>query len=92
MNIRISTIIGSTFAVVVIVIISLFLDFSGENYHNYNNNNILKNQDLEIFAQTQEINNRPPPPVVKNSKILNFSGVNYADVVNSSNINLNSLS
>ncbi|MGI0052449.1 MAG: LamG domain-containing protein [Nitrososphaeraceae archaeon] len=47
-----------------------------ENYKN----NILN---LEIFAQENN------SPVVKNSKIIDFSGVNYADVVNSRDINLN---
>ncbi|MGE5862811.1 MAG: hypothetical protein ACM31H_03485, partial [Nitrososphaerales archaeon] len=40
---------------------------------------------IEIFAQEGD-----KLPVVKNSKIINFTGVNYADVVNSRDINLNS--
>ena len=42
---------------------------------------------IEIFAQE---GNQPPPPVIKNSKIINFTGVNYGDVVNSRDIGLNS--
>ena len=49
----------------------------------YKKNSILNY--VEIYAQ-EEID----PPVVKNSKVINFTGVNYADVVNSRNINLNS--
>jgi hypothetical protein len=40
---------------------------------------------LEIFAQEEN-----ELPVVKNSKVIDFSGVNYADVVNSRDINLDS--
>ena len=40
---------------------------------------------LEIFAQEGV-----EPPVIKNSKIINFTGANYADVVNSRDITLNS--
>lgn len=39
---------------------------------------------VNILAQEDNL------PVVKNSKILEFSGQNYADVVNSNGINLNS--
>jgi hypothetical protein len=57
------------------VILLLYFGLT-ENYKN----NILN---LEIFAQENN------SPVVKNSKIIDFSGVNYADVVNSRDINLN---
>ena len=49
-----------------------------ENYKN----SMLDN--IAIFAQENK------SPVVKNSKIIEFSGINYADVVNSTDINLNS--
>src|SRR5215208_6252876 len=45
-------------------------------------NSILSN--IDIFAQEEN-----KSPVVKNSKIIEFSGINYADVVNSKDINLN---
>jgi hypothetical protein len=48
---------------------------------NYNSNI----NPLEIFAQEEN-----ELPVVKNSKVMDFSGVNYADVVNSRDINLDS--
>jgi hypothetical protein len=46
-------------------------------------NNILSA--LEIFAQEED-----ELPIIKNSRIINFTGVNYADVVNSRDINLDS--
>jgi hypothetical protein len=49
---------------------------------NYNNS-ILR--PIEIFAQEGD-----EPQIIKNTKIINFTGVNYADVVNSRDINLNS--
>ena len=49
---------------------------------NYNSNIL---SPLEIFAQEEN-----ELPVVKNSKVIDFSGVNYADVVNSRDINLDS--
>src|SRR5688500_17136181 len=58
------------------VILLLYFGLT-ENYKN----RILNN--MEIFAQENK------SPVVKNSKIIDFSGVNYADVVNSRDINLN---
>lgn len=58
------------------VILLLYFGLT-ENYKN----SILNN--IEIFAQENK------SPVVKNSKIIDFSGVNYADVVNSRDINLN---
>src|SRR5215208_6873033 len=45
-------------------------------------NSILSN--IDTFAQEEN-----KSPVVKNSKIIEFSGINYADVVNSKDINLN---
>ncbi|MGZ5500103.1 MAG: hypothetical protein ACXWEW_03000, partial [Nitrososphaeraceae archaeon] len=50
------------------VILLLYFGLT-ENYKN----SILNN--IEIFAQENK------SPVVKNSKIIDFSGVNYADVV-----------
>lgn len=72
MNRRISSIIGSSF-----VILLLYFGLT-ENYKNSMLNNI------DIFAQEEN-----KSPVVKNSKIIEFSGVNYADVVNSRDISLN---
>ncbi|MGE5635100.1 MAG: LamG-like jellyroll fold domain-containing protein, partial [Deltaproteobacteria bacterium] len=74
MNRKISTIIGSS-VVVLLLYFGLTIE---ENYKNSFLNHI------EIFAQENK------PPVVKNSKIIEFSGINYADVVNSRDINLNS--
>jgi hypothetical protein len=75
MNRKISTVIGSSFVV-------LLLYFGLTTEENYKNNFL---NHIEIFAQENN-----PPPVVKNSKIIPFSGINYADVVNSRDINLNS--
>jgi hypothetical protein len=80
MNRRISTIVGSSFVVVLILYFGLTTE---EENVNYKNNKFLNN--IEIYAQEGD-----KPPVVKNSKIIEFSGVNYADVVNSRDINLNS--
>jgi hypothetical protein len=80
MNRRISTIVGSSFVVVLILYFGLTTE---EENVNYKNNKFLSN--IEIYAQEGD-----KPPVVKNSKIIEFSGVNYADVVNSRDINLNS--
>jgi hypothetical protein len=63
----------------IILLLCFGLTTDGENYKN----NFLNH--MEIFAQ--EENN---PPLVNNSKIIEFSGNNYTDVVNSSDINLNS--
>ncbi|MGI0051705.1 MAG: hypothetical protein ACRD8K_08210, partial [Nitrososphaeraceae archaeon] len=49
----------------------------------YNKDNILNT--IDISAQEED-----ESPVVKNSKMINFSGINYADVVNSRDIHLNS--
>ena len=76
MNRKISTtIIASSF---VIFVFYFSLTIEEGNY----NNNFFNN--MEIFAQDDNA------PVVKNSKIIEFSGINYADVVNSRDINLNS--
>jgi hypothetical protein len=40
---------------------------------------------LKIFAQEED-----EPPVIKNSKLIEFNGTNYVDVVNSHDISLNS--
>ena len=58
---------------------------TGEEDEEIYKNTVLNH--LEIFAQAQEENK---PPVVKSSKIIEFSGINYADVSNSTDINLNS--
>ena len=75
MNRKIFTIIGSSF----VVSLLYFGLTTEESYKNSFLNHI------EIFAQEGD-----KLPVVKNSKIINFTGVNYADVVNSRDINLNS--
>ena len=74
MNRKISTIIGSGFVV-------LLLYFGLTTEESYKDN---FSSHIKIFAQENK------PPVVKNSKIIEFSGINYADVVNSRDINLNS--
>ncbi|MGI9011139.1 MAG: LamG domain-containing protein [Nitrososphaeraceae archaeon] len=74
-----TTIIGSSF-IVLLLYVGGFTTEDKENYKNY----ILNNK--EVFAQE----NKPPPPIVKSSKIIDFSGINYADVLNSSEINLTS--
>ena len=75
MNRQISTVLGSSFVV-------LLLYFGLTTEENYKNNFL---DHIEIFAQENN-----PPPVVKNSKVIPFSGINYADIVNSRDINLNS--
>jgi len=65
-----------------VVILFLYLSLTIEEQDNYNNN-ILNY--VEIFAQ--EENNIP---VVKNSNIMDFTGVNYTDIVNSQDVNPNS--
>jgi hypothetical protein len=49
-------------------------------------------QSVEESPDEQQSSSEPAnkSPVVKNSKIIEFSGINYADVVNSQDINLNS--
>ena len=74
------TIIGSTFAIVFLLYFSLTIVEENENYKNSFLNN------MEVFAQELDID----PPVVKNSKVINFSGVNYADIGASRDIHLNS--
>jgi hypothetical protein len=61
----------------------LYFSLITNDEENYNNNSIPR--PIDIFAQEGD-----EPPVIKNSKIINFTGVNYADVVNSRDINLNS--
>ena len=76
MNRKISTtIIASSFIIFVFYFILTIEE--GNNNNNFFNN-------IEILAQDDNA------PVVKNSKIIEFSGINYADVVNSRDINLNS--
>jgi hypothetical protein len=71
-------VIGSTFAFFL-----LYFSLITNDEENYNNNSILR--PIEIFAQEGD-----QLPVIKNSKMINFTGVNYADVVNSRDINLDS--
>jgi hypothetical protein len=73
-----TTITCSSFLVVLFLYFGLTIEEQG-----YYKNSILNH--IEIFAQ--EENN---PPVVKNSKIIEFSGINYADVVNSRDFSPNS--
>jgi hypothetical protein len=75
-----TTIIGSSFIVVVLLLyFGLTTITTEENYYK----NIILNP-IEIFAQQDK------GSVVKSSKIIEFSGINYADVLNSTDINLNS--
>ena len=62
----------------------LYFGLTIEVNETYNKNNILNT--IDISAQEED-----ESPVVKNSKIINFSGINYADVVNSRDIHLNSI-
>jgi Concanavalin A-like lectin/glucanases superfamily len=73
-----TTVICSSFLVVLFLYFGLTIE-----EQEYYKNSILNH--IQIFAQ--EENN---PPVVKNSKIIEFSGINYADIVNSRDINPNS--
>jgi hypothetical protein len=75
----------------VFVLLVFYINF-GTNEENYNN--ILNPMKVFAHGQTQS----PPTsqqedditsPVVKSSKIINFNGVNYADVLNSTDIILN---
>ncbi|HJU59874.1 MAG TPA: LamG domain-containing protein [Nitrososphaeraceae archaeon] len=75
---------GTTITSFCIVIVFLFLYFGlttkdQANYHNNFSTNI------DAFAQEEN-----KPPVVKNSKIIKFSGINYEDIANSGDINPNS--
>src|SRR5262245_53522166 len=76
MNREISTTIIASSFVVFLFYFSLTIEEGNYNNSFFNN--------IEIFAQDDNA------PVVKNSKIIEFSGINYADVVNSRDINLNS--
>jgi Concanavalin A-like lectin/glucanases superfamily len=75
----VTTIIVSSFVAVVLL---LYVDLKIEEQEIYKDNFL---NHIEIFAQ--EENN---PPVVKNSKVIPFSGINYADIINSRDINPNS--
>jgi len=83
MNKIISTtiILGSTFVVICLLYFGLTIEV--EKNKNYKTNSILN--DIETLAQEENESH-----VVKNSKVINFSGINYADVVNSRDIHLNS--
>ncbi len=76
MNRKISTTIIASSFVVFLFYFSLTIEEGNYNNSFFNN--------IAIFAQDDNA------PVVKNSKIIEFSGINYADVVNSRDINLNS--
>ena len=65
-----------------VVVLFLFFGLTIEEQDNYENN--ILNQ-IEIFAQ--EENNIS---FLKNSKIIEFIGINYTDIVNSQDINPNS--
>src|SRR5215208_7834284 len=80
----ITTIIGSSFVVVLLLYFGLTTTMTTTEENYYNKNSILNG--MKIFAQEED----KVPPVVKNSKIIEFSGINYADVLNSNDINLNS--
>jgi len=67
---------------VVVIFLFLYADLTIGEQENYKNN---FSNNIEIFAQ--EENNLP---VVKNSKIIEFTGINYEDIVNSRDINPNS--
>ena len=84
MNKILYTIIILCFAFVVILLsyFTLTIEVVQEN-ENYKNNNPFNNK--EIFAQEDD-----KSLVVKNSRIINFSGTNYADIVASRDIHLNS--
>ena len=65
-----------------VVVLILYFGLIAEEQANYNNNILYY---VEIFAQ--EENNIP---IVKYSKIIEFSGINYIDIVNRLDINPNS--
>jgi hypothetical protein len=67
----------------VVVVLFLFFSITIEKDKENSTNSIL--HEIEIFAQ--EENN---PPVVKTANIIEFTGINYTDVVNSGDINPNS--
>ena len=77
-----TTVIGSSFVVGLLLYVGLTTT-TAEDKENYYKNSILN--PMEIFAQEDK-----SPPVIKSSKIIEFSGINYADVLNSTDINLNS--
>jgi hypothetical protein len=76
-----TTIIGSIF--VVILLLYFGLTIGDKENETYNKNNILN--DIEITAQEDD-----ESLVVKNSRIINLSGINYADIVASHDIHLDS--
>ena len=84
MNKILYTIIILCFAFVVILLsyFTLTIEVVQEN-EKYKNNNPFNNK--EIFAQEDD-----ESLVVKNSKIINLTGTNYADIVASRDIHLNS--
>jgi hypothetical protein len=71
------TIIGSSFVILLLYVGSGLI--TEEDKINYKNTFL--NNNREVFAQEEN-----KSPVVKSSKIMEFSGVNYADVVNSGDI------
>jgi hypothetical protein len=70
------TIIGSSFVILLLYVASGLITEDKINYKN-----TFLNNNREAFAQEEN-----KSPVVKSSKIMEFSGVNYADVVNSGDI------
>jgi hypothetical protein len=76
-----TTFIGSIFVVILLLYFGLTIE-EKEN-ENYQENSFLNN--IEISAQEEN-----ESPVVKNSKVIELSGINNADIVNSRDINLNS--
>ena len=77
MNNLISMIITSL--ILIIILLLFVLTIYDEIRYKYNFLNVSKS-----FAQDNN------PPIVKNSKVIEFKGDNYGDVVNSNDINLNS--
>jgi len=75
-----TTFIGSIFVVILLLYFGLTIEEENENYQK---NSFLNN--IEIYAQEEN-----ESPVVKNSKVIELSGINNADIVNSRDINLNS--
>jgi len=72
----------------ILTIIKIITVTGEDEKRNYENN--IFNHNI-IWATAQEDDNTNGKlPVIKNSRILDFTGNNYADVVNSNEINLNS--
>jgi hypothetical protein len=78
-----TTLVGCTYIVMILYFGLTIIEEEGREDNMQNFNNILI--PIGVFAQEEN-----KPPVIKNLKIINFSGFNYADVVNSRDINLNS--